>query len=118
MSTQSDSTPSSPQTEKDKLIAQVKSQLIHSNKTTKLDPLMEQEVYNRASDRRLKSMYAKWFIGILIFQLIVMQVTLMLNGFNVINVSDGLMQIYLTATLAEVFGVVLVITKNLFPGKS
>lgn len=81
----------------------------------KADPLTEQQVENSKSDRNLKKLYAKWFIGILIGQLLVMNLAFMLVGFKWMIFERYELELYLAGTLAEVFGIVLIITKNLFP---
>ncbi len=61
--------------------------------------------------------YASWFIGILIGQLLLMNVTFFCVGLGFLAFSQWSLNLYMGGTLAEVFGVILIITKNLFPKK-
>lgn len=82
-----------------------------------LDPLTEQDVHDRRSDRGLKKLYACCFIVILVLQLLFMNVIFCLAGAGVLTFDANSLRIFMAGTLAEVFGVVFVITKNLFPKK-
>ena len=82
-----------------------------------LDPLIHQEIQNSEQDRDLKKMYATRFMWILVVQLVVMNIMFFLVGCKLLTFGDLVLDIYITGTLAQVFGVVLVITKNLFPIK-
>lgn len=81
----------------------------------KVDPLTEQKIEDSKSDRGLKKLYAKWFIGILIGQLLIMNLAFTAVGLKWMGFEKYELELYLAGTLAEVFGIVLVITKNLFP---
>lgn len=65
----------------------------------------------------LKQIYAKRSLWVLVGQLIVMNVVFILVGANVLKFSDYILHLYTGGTLLEVFGMVLVITKSLFPKK-
>ncbi len=91
--------------------------LQEKGKSRDQEPLTEQVVLDKESDRLLKRIYAKWFIGILIGQLLVMNLIMILHGSKVLEFTEWALNLYVTATIAEVFGVVLVITKNLFPNR-
>jgi len=79
----------------------------------------EQAIQNLKQDRDLKELYARRMIHILVGQLGVMNVIIILVGFRFISLDNLVLQIYMGGTLAEVFGVILVITRSLFPqGKS
>lgn len=67
------------------------------------------------ADTSLKKFYAKRFIWILTGQLAVMNVVFFFVGFKWMAFSDVALNIYMAGTLAEVFGVALVITRYLFP---
>lgn len=82
-----------------------------------LDPLTDQKIKDSKQDRNLKKIYATYFIWILIFQLVAMNAIFILVGCKVLTFGDLVLDVYITGTLAQVFGVVLVITKNLFPIK-
>ena len=80
-----------------------------------LDTLNKEAVKNLQSDRQLKEKYAQWFIKILMVQLAVMNLIILLAGFKWVAYDTWMLQLYMGGTLAEVFGIVLVITTNLFP---
>jgi len=101
---------------KSEAIEEVKQALLNPN-TSFLDPLTVEDIENKRSDRRLKKGYAKWIMVILIIQLLIMNIVFILTGFKLLVFDKYVIDIYLTGTLAEVFGIVLVITKNLFPQK-
>lgn len=67
------------------------------------------------SDTKLKEMYAKWFIGIMIGQLLVMNIVFAAVGLGWLNFTQYIIHLYMGGTLTEVFGIVLVITRYLFP---
>lgn len=46
-----------------------------------------------------------------------MNAIMVFYGLGYLEFSDYLMHVYMTGTLAEIFGLVLVITRNLFPKK-
>lgn len=80
-------------------------------------PPMSQEDKDKESDRELKRNYAYWFIGILIAQLIIMNTVFIIVGLGYLKFEEHVLELYMGGTLAEVFGVIVVITKNLFPKK-
>jgi hypothetical protein len=100
-----------------KLIQQIKQALATSDKTQKTNPLVKQDIDDRISDRALKRTYAFRFIWILVAQLVVMNFIFIGTGVGWFNFSEWALNLYMTGTLAEVFGVVMVITKNLFSTK-
>ena len=79
---------------------------------------MTQDDKDRENDRDLKRTYAFWVLGILVGQLLLMNVVLVLTGLKILTFEEWLIKLYLTGTLAEVFGIVLLITKHLFPHKN
>jgi hypothetical protein len=85
------------------------------DKANQLDPLTNEQVENSKQDRNLKKRYANGFIWILSVQLIVMNLVFIAAGVGWLKFEQWTLDIYMTGTLAEVFGLVLVITKNLFP---
>ena len=84
-------------------------------KTTPVHPLIDQKVKDFEQDRGLKKKYAHWFVWILIGQLVVMNVVFICVGLGWLKFPGWSLNLYTGGTLAEVFGIVLVITKNLFP---
>ncbi|MCG7563738.1 MULTISPECIES: hypothetical protein [unclassified Pseudoalteromonas] len=99
------------------LAAQIKHNF-KENKFTNVDPMQVQKVKDAESDRGLKQKYAWWFIGILVVQLFIMNLVLVLVGMDKLHFEEWTLNLYMAGTLAEVFGVILVITKNLFPTKA
>lgn len=79
------------------------------------DPFKQTELEEWKQDIGLKKRYANWFIGILIGQLLIMNLVFILTGAKVLTWEDPwYLRVYMGGTLAEVFGVVLVITRSLF----
>ena len=66
------------------------------------------------TDTKLKKMFARWFIGILIGQLLVMNGIFVLIGAKLLHFSDFVINLFMGGTLAEVFGIVLVMARYLF----
>lgn len=80
-----------------------------------LDPERQEYIHDRKSDRQLKRTYAFRFIWILIGQLVVMNIVFILHGLGLLVFSDYILHLYMGGTLLEIFGIVLVITRSLFP---
>lgn len=66
------------------------------------------------TDIKLKKLFAKWFIGILIGQLLVMNGIFICIGAGLLHFSDFVINLFMGGTLAEVFGIVLVMARYLF----
>lgn len=79
-----------------------------------LDPLAQQDVSDRESDRQLKQRYATRFFWLLLAQLSVMNIVFVLTGVGWLEFPQYLIHLYMGGTLLEIFGVVLIITKYLF----
>lgn len=85
-----------------------------------LDPAVERARAHTADlkqDTSLKRLYANWFVGILAGQLLVMNCVFVAVGIGCLKFSEPVLQMYMAGTLAEVFGVVYVITRYLFSKK-
>ena len=78
---------------------------------------MSQEDMDKEQDRTLKNKWASWFVWILIVQLALMNIVFMLVGLGLLEFSDISLNVFMGGTLAEVFGVIIVITRNLFPNR-
>ncbi|WKE66259.1 hypothetical protein PVT67_03140 [Gallaecimonas kandeliae] len=102
----------------DEELKKIKANLQDKSLTSPTHPMLNQQVLDAEADRKLKKSYANWFIGILICQLIMMNITFFCVGLGKLKFSEWSLNLYMGGTLAEVFGVILVITKNLFPKKS
>lgn len=101
-------------------IAAIKSALANpeAHEITRLDPLTEAKVDDQKTDTRLKELYAKRFIWILAAQLVVMNSVFILVGLDILSFKEpSYLNLFMGGTLAEVFGVVLVITRYLFSKK-
>ena len=70
-----------------------------------------------SNDNDLKKKYSKILIQILINQLIVMNIIFTLKGLNILSFGDATFNIFITATIAEVFTLVTTIVKYLFTDK-
>lgn len=69
---------------------------------------------NLETDINLKKKYAYWLIGVMILQLLVMNAVFVGVGLEKIKYSDYVLHLYISGTLLELFGLVLIITKYLF----
>lgn len=84
----------------------------------KLDPEIAARINDQITDTGLKKLYAYWFIGVLIAQLFVMNGIFIAVGLSWLNFQDSThLNLFMGGTLAEVFGIVLVITRYLFSKK-
>lgn len=91
---------------------------IKQPETSQIERLSDEDVLDRQVDRRLRQRWANYFVCILTTQLLVMNVVFILVGVNWLQYQQKwVLELYLAGTLTEVFGIVLVITKNLFPEK-
>lgn len=82
-----------------------------------LDPVTASQHIDNAdkvADTKLKKLYAKWFIAILLGQLALMNLVFIGVGLGCLKFDEYALHLYMGGTLAEVFGVVFVITKYLF----
>ncbi len=100
-----------------RLSAEIHHSLQDPTKTTTVHPLLEQKIRDSEQDRSLKKKYAYWFVKILICQLIIMNLVFICVGVGKLHFETWSLNLYTSGTLAEVFGIVLVITKNLFPSR-
>jgi len=66
------------------------------------------------NDNHLKERYSIILIVILVFQLLTMNVIFILRGVNILNFQDTTFNIFITATIAEIFSLVTIIVKYLF----
>ena len=82
-----------------------------------LNPVEQADLDDKKTDTSLKKLYAYWFIGILIGQLVILNAVFVCIGIGLLKYSDFVINLFLGGTLLEVFGVVLVITKYLFSRK-
>lgn len=69
---------------------------------------------DKQNDITLKSHYAYGLIGIMAIQLIVMNRVFLDVGSGLLKYDNYVLHLYITGTLLELFGLVLVITKYLF----
>lgn len=90
---------------------------VASTDTAPVDPLVEQKVEDHKIDRELRKTYATWYIWILIGQLVLFNILIFLYGFKKITFDEVTLRVFTCATLSEIFGIVLVITKYLFSRK-
>lgn len=69
---------------------------------------------DKQTDTKLKKKFANWFIGILIGQLSIMNIIFFSTGIGWLKFSDYTINLYMTGTLIEIFGIVLVMVKYLY----
>lgn len=80
-----------------------------------LDPVIAAELDDKITDTGLKKIYAYSMIVILAAQLIIMNIVFVLVGVGILKYNDPAhLKMFMGGTLAEVFGIVLVITRYLF----
>jgi hypothetical protein len=85
---------------------------------SKLDEAEQRaRIYDQQTDTELKRKYANNFFWLLVAQLIVMNCVFVFVGKGLLNYTEMTLNLYMGGTLAEVFGVVLVITRYLFSKK-
>ncbi|EAQ4377918.1 hypothetical protein R5S71_003810 [Salmonella enterica] len=66
------------------------------------------------ADTELKKTFATSFIRVLKIQLILMNIIFVFIGFKWLEFGDLVVNLFMTGTLAEVFGIVMVMTRYLF----
>jgi hypothetical protein len=104
-----------PIEEKHKLSQAIRESLYDSQISHRENPLRKQDEKDRITDRMLKIIYGVCFIGILTLELIAMNAVFILTGLGKLKFSQWSLELYMGGTIAQVFGVVSVITKHLFP---
>ncbi len=77
----------------------------------------EQTTEDSRANRQLRKQYAEWFAIGLGIQLLIMNIIIILVGAGCLKLGDATLQIFMGGTLLEVFGIVSIITLNLFPKK-
>jgi len=60
-------------------------------------------------------MYAERIIWLLVGELIVMNIVFFLTGCGLLEFTETVLEIYMGGTLTEVFGIVVIVSKYLFP---
>ncbi|HFU0230407.1 TPA: hypothetical protein ACGTRQ_005074 [Vibrio parahaemolyticus] len=115
----SDSSPafiSHAQPSKKEIIAELKKTQPHKQ-TIPLSAMEQEQINDSKKDRELKESYAKDFKTILATQLAVMNIIFIGVGFGWLRFEKLTIDIFMTGTMIEAFGIVVIITKNLFPQK-
>jgi len=77
--------------------------------------LKKLEYEDKKTDIKLKKKFAYSFIIILAVQLIIMNIVFVYIGCGYMKFSDLTIQLYMGGTLTEVFGIVYIICRYLFP---
>lgn len=77
----------------------------------KVTELFEKSIY---SDIKLKGKYGLILVIMLGLQLLFFNVIFVLRGLNVIKYSDAVFNVFISGSLIEIFGLVMVIVKYLF----
>jgi hypothetical protein len=111
--------PKNTQETNDQMLWKIKQSFSDSEKTHPIEKLLQNEqIENSKQDRGLKRKLANWFMWILVGQLIIMNGVFILAGMGFLGYGRWALELYMAGTLAQVFGIVLVMTKNLFPLKN
>ena len=85
------------------------------SKKSNKDRKYKQDNKDRKSDRDLKKKYAKYFIIIVFMQLILINEIFIMVGAGIIHYDGYSLDIFVTATIIQVFLCVKEIIRNLFP---
>jgi hypothetical protein len=82
-----------------------------------IDRLDETRAEDYAQDVRLKGRYAMWLLGAMMVQLGIADAGFLLYAWLGVawNVTPRLIEFWLSATVVEIVGIVLVVTRYLFP---
>lgn len=100
------------------LADQVRNALENARKKPSIDEqLAQQDIADRKAERGLRRLYAFSWLGIVGVQLLILNLFVFLVGVGFLNLNRWVFGGFLAGTFAEVVGVVLVITKSLFPTK-
>jgi len=88
------------------------------NEPKSLNPIEQENLDRRRSDRKLRETYAKRFLLFLAAQLIVMNIVFVATGLGWLKYKNRwTLELYMGGTLAEVFGIVVIVTRSLFPSQ-
>lgn len=68
-------------------------------------------------DNVIKDKYSKWLFVILVIQLVALDLVFFLKGMRKLDLSDNTLNIFITASIAEIFALVTIIVKYLFTDK-
>lgn len=68
-------------------------------------------------DNVIKDKYSKWLFVILVIQLVALDLVFFLKGMHVLDLSDSTLNIFITASIAEIFALVTIIVNYLFTDK-
>jgi hypothetical protein len=82
----------------------------------KVAPLNHLDARNLEQDLSLKRKYADWLLWMMVGQLTIADLGFGIYGFaNDWDIEPSVIQVWLGATVVEVIGIVLVVTRYLFP---
>ena len=73
-----------------------------------------QKIKAAESHAKIKDFFAKHLMYAMLAQLVVLNVVVILHGCGLLQFSDYLLHVYIVGTLAELIGVILVISRGLF----
>jgi hypothetical protein len=85
-----------------------------------IDRLDETRAEDYAQDVRLKGKYAGWFLWVMLAQLGIADLGFFLYAWMGVawNVTPRVIEFWLSATVIEIVGIVLVVTRYLFPRRA
>ena len=69
----------------------------------------------QTADRKMRRGYAWFFIGIIAFQIVAINVAFFLIGYDVIKLDPLVLKVFFIPILAEIVSMTLIILKYLFP---
>lgn len=97
------------------VLTALRNALQHAPPQPPLGPLEEQAVADRIAERGMRTSYANWWLVIVAAQLAFLNFLMLAAGYSWLSYSDWLLHAFSVATLAEIFGIVAIITRSLFP---
>ena len=85
------------------------------NKRTKLNTLLSAWERQQDEERQLRRGYAKWLIGGLFFQMLLVDITFFSIGFGWLSVEKWVATSFILAVLTDIGALTAIVTKYLFP---
>lgn len=75
--------------------------------------------YNQRNDKdgKIKNKYSTWLFIILVIQLVALDGIFVLKGLKILDLDDTTLNVFITASIAEIFALVTIIVKYLFTDK-
>lgn len=88
--------------------------ILDQSKASPAERMVDEDVKDRTAERELRQRYAFWWLGILVGQLILMNLVFIMVGQGALVIPQLSLNLFMAGTLAEVFLVIRLIVKFLF----